>query len=484
MRRWDKAAWWTAAALAGGALFFYRLGDMGMVGPDEPRYAAVARQMAQTSDWVTPRLWGQPWFEKPPLLYWMTAAAFHLGLGPDWGPRLPVACLSALFLLFFYWRMRAEFGPAAAGYGTTVLATSAGWVGFSHAAVFDVPLAATLGAGMLCLLGWVERGERRGLAAFAGLVGLSTLAKGLVGPVLAVLAVLAWGARMGWRQLGALARPAPALAFAAVALPWYVWCYARNGKVFLEEFIWQHHLARFGGGLDHNQPVWFFLPVLAAGLLPWTPLYSRLGEAWVWRERRPFFLLAWAGATVVFFSLSRDKLPGYVLPAMPALAALAGLALARESKPGLALPLSGLLLGLLAPGSAVLPAALARGLGEAMGQARFPLQAMVAVGVIAVVVWRAEHAGWRSLAIAAVALAAVVGYVGIKRDAFEAIDRMAGTRWLWREAQPHRDALCLGQVRRHVEYGMQYYAGAPLPRCESTPLPYRVENDGIVLSSK
>ena len=84
-------------------LYFFRLGGAGLVGPDEPRYAWIGRAMAQTGDWVTPRLWGQPWFEKPALLYWLTGAAFRLGLGPDLAPRLPVALVSVGFLCFYWW---------------------------------------------------------------------------------------------------------------------------------------------------------------------------------------------------------------------------------------------------------------------------------------------------------------------------------------------------------------------------------------------
>src|SRR5271169_5098846 len=84
-------------------LFFHNLTGVGLLGPDEPRYASIGREMARSGDWLTPRLWGQPWFEKPPLVYWMTAAAFRAGLSEDLAPRLGVALLALGFLLF-YWR--------------------------------------------------------------------------------------------------------------------------------------------------------------------------------------------------------------------------------------------------------------------------------------------------------------------------------------------------------------------------------------------
>ncbi len=461
---------WTAAALGAFFLFFYRLDGLGLIGPDEPRYAAVARAMADSGDWVTPRLWGEPWFEKPALLYWMTAAAFRLGLGPELGPRLPVACLSVAFLGFFYWRLRTEFGAPAAAYAAAVLATSAGWVGYSHAAVFDIPLAATFGAAMLLLMT-----GRAGIACGA-LLGASMLAKGLAGPALAGLTL----AVCGRQALREALRPAAAAGFAAAAGPWYLWCALRNGRPFLEEFFWKHHVQRFAAGaLEHNQPVWFFLPVLAAGLLPWTPLY---GAVRVSADRRCRFLLTWAAVTLVFFSLSRDKLPGYILPALPPLAALAGVTLAGRDKPlGGWLAACGALLGLAPVAVAVLPEALNTGLGRALGQIRPPVSALAGGGALALGVWLAERRGRRTLAVALLCAASAAGYVWIKDAAFDAIDRRAGARRLWVEAEPHRSEVCLGSLRRSLAYGLQYYAGGPLPECTAQPRRYRVEESGVVL---
>jgi 4-amino-4-deoxy-L-arabinose transferase-like glycosyltransferase len=487
--------------------------------------------MAQSGDWVTPRLWDQAWFEKPALLYWMQAAAFRLGLGEDLAPRLPVACLSVAFLVFFYWRLRGEFGASAAAYAAMILATSAGWVAYSHAAVFDIPLAATLSAAMLLLLPWVEQGDRRNLTAFGVLLGLSMLAKGLAGPALAALTLLAWafspsrdckgvphghrattqdenvepppdqldaptgrpgqGARRGpggpphiyrGADLRDFLNPAPIAAFLLVAAPWYILCWARNGTPFLTDFFWKHHVARFAAGaLEHNQPIWFFLPVLALGLLPWTPLYLTVAWSDVWRERRPRFLLTWATVTLVFFSLSRDKLPGYILPALPPLAALAGLALARAGRPARAgLALSALSLGLVPAAASLLPEALNTGLRQALAGLEVNRAVLLAAAALVFAVWRAE----RSRAVALVAVAAVAGYVWIKQTTFPAIDRQAGSRALWEQARPHGEEVCLGDVRRNLAYGLNYYAGRRLPDCEDQPQRYRIEDRQVVLSSE
>ncbi|MBI3664788.1 MAG: glycosyltransferase family 39 protein [Acidobacteria bacterium] len=470
---------WIAALPAAYFLFFFELTGMGLVGPDEPRYAWIGRAMAQSGDWVTPRLWGEPWFEKPALLYWMTAAGFGTGLGDDWAPRLPAALLSMAFLLLFYFRLKAEFSPRAAGYASAVLATSAGWVAYSHAAVFDLPLSAAFGAAMLLLLPALERPKEKNLVAFAALLGISALAKGLVGPVLAGLTLLCWTARRGTRLVRDLARPWPLLAFAATAVPWFALCYARNGPVFLEEFFWRHHFARYlAGALEHNQPLWYFLPVTAGFLLPWTPLVALLGRAGLWREPRAYFLASWAAVTLVFFSLSQDKLPAYVLPALPALAALAGIALADQRPARVALVVCAALLALAPAAAAGLPTALESGLLGALKQARFSWPAFAVVAALCVGVWAAERAGRRAAAVAGIALCAVAGYAWIKHSAFPAIDRRAGTRTFWRQVEAQRDSICLGQLRRHVVYGLSYYAGRRLPSCEEAPMPLRVESDG------
>src|SRR6516225_6292517 len=130
---------WLALPLA-YFLYFFGLSASGLLGPDEPRYAAIGREMARSGDWITPRLWGHPWFEKPALLYWMTGTAYRLGFGPDTAPRVMVALLSVAFLVLFYIVVRREFSCLAAGLATSILATSAAWIGFSQVGVTDLPL--------------------------------------------------------------------------------------------------------------------------------------------------------------------------------------------------------------------------------------------------------------------------------------------------------------------------------------------------------
>ncbi len=261
--------------------------------------------MAATGDWITPRLWGQPWFEKPALLYWMTAAGFKLGLGPDLAPRLPVALASVAFLIYFFFVLRREFGERAAWYSATILATSAGWLAYSHVAITDLPMSAAFAAAMLAILARAREpgaSSRRWIIAGA-MLGLAVLAKGLVPLVLFIPAL--WFLRRQIRDL--------ALLFGAaivIAAPWYVLVTLRNGRPFLEEFFWKHHFSRFlASALQHGQPFWFYIPVLLAGLFPWTPLFALLFQRRFYDDRRAQFLLAWLAWGFLFFSDLAQQAP-------------------------------------------------------------------------------------------------------------------------------------------------------------------------------
>ncbi len=346
------------------ALYLADLAGMGMVQPDEPRYADVGRAMARSGDWITPRLWGQPWFEKPALLYWMTAAGFRLGLGPDLAPRLPVAILSVLFMSFFWWRLKLDWDQRAASYATAMLATSAGWLTYSHVAVTDLPLAAFFSAAVLLSLSWIARGQRDNLPAAAACLGLAALAKGLV-PLVLFLPVLA----IGWKRLRDWFRPGPLLAFSACALPWYILCTIRNGSAFLKVFFLQQQFERFRSQtLQHVQPPWFYVPIFLVLLYPWFPLIvfpSVVFPEGVRQDLRVRTLAAVVVFGFVFFSASVNKLPGYLIPLMPSAFALLGLGLSRSRHSAVAVVAPILLLGALPSISEIAPHVLAsHGLGR------------------------------------------------------------------------------------------------------------------------
>ncbi len=469
---------WTLFAMAAWLLFFDATGLRGLIGPDEPRYASVAREMWRSGDWITPRLAGEPWLEKPALLYWMGAAALALGVELDQATRLPVAALSCAFLVFFHWRLRRVFDDTTADISTAVLLTSGGWAAFSQVGVFDLPLTATVSAALLLLLEWVaDPADKRRLPWFGALLGASMLAKGLAGPAVATMAALGVCSLRGiwpvardlihWRTLGP---------FLAVCGPWYLLCYAANGQAFVDEFLWRHHVLRLiSPEIQHVQPFWFYLPVLAGALLPWTPLVLALPWRRLWDDPRTRFVLLWTAGTLLFFSASTNKLPGYILPALPPAAVLIGLRLRFPPTPRAALTAAALLLGLLPLAAAVLPEALASGLPRAWppDDLSWSLGALPAL-VVGVVAW-AAWTGRRQLAVGALVLAAVLGLSALKRSVFPQLDAVAGARGLL--DQTPLDSVCVGEVRRHVLYGVDFYSDRQIPACSQSPRPYRIEGD-------
>lgn len=448
-------------------LMVFGIDSVGLLSVDEPRYAAIGREMAYSGDFVTPRLWGEAWFEKPPLLFWMIGAATWLGLDDEWAVRLPVALLSIGFVALLYGVARREFGPPAALYSSVMLASSAGWMAYSQIGATDLPLAATFGAAVLLGLPWAARGEKRGLKWAGAMFGLAVLAKGLVAPALSL--PLLWFGRRRLKELG----PCAAVA-CAVALPWYALCYAVHGSVFLQELIWKHHVERFSSGaLQHEQPFWFYIPVLAAGLLPWTPALAALRWRTVWGDVRLRILAAIAAWGFVFFSAATNKLPGYLLPLLPPVAILAGVALAQLRKAGLVLAVCAALLSLIPVTASILPEALLHGLSRARSWNVAPWGFLPPAGV-AIIVWALERERRRDWAVTVLFVAVVAGVLYLKVKSYPVLDEEVSARGLWRRIAPVREQVCIGEVGRHWEYGLNYYAVQPLPRCQEQPREWRL----------
>ncbi|MDP8980522.1 MAG: glycosyltransferase family 39 protein [Acidobacteriota bacterium] len=449
---------WLLAIAAAGALFclyFFGLTDTGLLGPDEPRYAAIGRDMARNHDWITPRLWGDPWFEKPPLLYWMTALGFACGLDQDLAPRLPVALLSVAFLAFFWFAVRREFEERVAWFAAGILATSAGWLAFSLVAVTDLPLAACFSAAMLMLIG-----DRRRPIWAGVFLGAAVLAKGLVPLVLIVPAL--WFLRKRPIEILSISGAA-----ALIAMPWYLAVTILHGRAFLDEFLWKHHLGRFlTPDLQHVQPWWYFLPVLLAGLFPWTPTLFLILKKRVYDDPRTRFLLAWLAWGLVFFSCSRNKLPGYILPLLPAAALLIGIALAHAGRAAAwTLAAAAAFLALIPVIQDILPRALLSGLTRAPFQ--FPLAALFPALGLAALCFLLERSGRRALAVALICGIVTVSVVLIIRQTVPGLDHMVSARAFWRSQQATGKALtiCVDSENRSWRYGLDYYAGRQVLDC-------------------
>jgi 4-amino-4-deoxy-L-arabinose transferase-like glycosyltransferase len=438
-------------------LYLFDLGRVGFLGPDEPRYASIGREMARSRDLITPRLDGQPWFEKPPLLYWMTAMGRALRLPDEWASRLPVVLMSIAFLVFFFQTIQREFSDRVAITAATILATCAGWIAFSFAAVTDLPMTATFAAAMLIAI--FETRSERGYWAGA-LLGLSILAKGLVPVALfAPTFLIARGKRLTMLA-GCI----------AVAAPWYLACGLRNGSAFWQDLIWKQHFERyFTPALQHVQHFWYYGPILLAGLFPWTPLVALLARRKTYDDVRVRFLGAWFVYALVFLSISQNKLPGYVLPLLPALAVMLAAGL-EKTGPHLKWWLSAsalMLIGLPAI-VAALPDALLSGIRRAPVVFTPALPFVAVAGLVWWLAWRERTI----LAVLATGLAVAASVVYVKVKTFPVLDDRVSVRAFWRTNSVQAGAACVDPgVRRELVYGLNYYASHPFAECSAESQP-------------
>ena len=418
--------------------------------------------MARSGDWITPRLWGVPWFEKPALLYWMTGVGSLLGLGPENAPRLPVALTAFALIVWMFRYLKPRVGCGIGLHSAILLAGTVGWLGFGSVGVTDVPLTTSL---TVCLLLVVFGGPAWLAGAF---LGLAVMAKGLV-PVALFLPVVWWLYRK--QRLGDL------LWICGICLliagPWYAAMTVRFGRAFIDEFIVKHHFARaVSDSIQHVRPVWFYVPALAGAMLPWTGLLPFVFQGKVLKDDRMRFLAIWALFGFVFLSLVRNKLPGYILPLVPVLCILIAAALEDFEWTGVILAVTSAVLvtfGLIV--MPALPQLIKEGWTRtSMGGVRAAyVFAGVAVGFC---VWWIARAKRTTLALCAVCAIGFAGLLGIKSGPMAGeIDRFATSRPLSMTAP--KDG-CVHPADRDLRYGLSYYWKFEVPECDDDTLDKRI----------
>ena len=485
-----------------GFLFFYGLGSFGLLGADEPRYAQIAREMLNRSDWVTPILLGKPWLEKPVLYYWQAMISFRLAGVSDQAARLPAAFDASLLILGIYFFLR-RFRPGSELDGALIAASCVGVIGFAHAAATDMPLAATFGIALLAWYAWYESGRRGYLLLSYIFLALGTLAKGPVAPALAGAIVFLFAAvKRDWRVLvRSLWLPGLA-AYLIVALPWYVAVQLRNPE-FFRFFILEHNLTRFSQDVyHHRQPFWYYLPIFLLAVTPWAVLLiAAVGERLrlIWNEGKEaftssddswaLFLLLWMFVPILFFSASQSKLPGYILPAVPAGALLVADHLAGRRNMALdgqstangkrfSSPFAiahGALCGLLIFAAfSVAKVIISHRLRFESGTyTTGAIAAVVAIGIAVTLLSRAGLRLLRPLTLFVV----VVGIAVVIRTAAPVIDATQSARPIAEsiESFSHDPVpVALFHVSRVQEYGLEFYLNRSTPKYE----------DGIVPASE
>ena len=309
------------------AVLLYPCMSFHLLEPDESRYAEIPREMLERGELVVPLLQGEPYLDKPPLLYWLTAGSYRLFGVSEAAARLPTALAVHATLLLVYLFGRRSLGERSAFLGALALMLAPGFLSLGRLMILDGLLTLWTTLGLLAAFEAV-RGGRLHWAWWltaAAACGLGVLTKGPIALVL-VLPPLWFYRRLSGRGVGL--HVVPLLGFLAivfaVALPWYAaLCWRIPG--FVRYFFWEHHVVRFLSSFAHEHGVWFYAPVLLLGLLPMSllvvPFFRFLGttDEAISRSRPAelgYHLLA-GGWCVLFFSISSCKLPTYIMPALP-----------------------------------------------------------------------------------------------------------------------------------------------------------------------
>ena len=359
---------WIFFAIIIVAIYFFGL-TIPLLGPDEPRYAQVAREMFQRNDWITPTLGGFDWFEKPVLLYWLQIASYKIFGVTEFAARFGSA-LFGLGTIFALWILGKNYPQINtdrhgsenqepgiknqepktefANWLALIAASSIGLIAFSRGASFDIILTFPMTASLVSFFIFDLTQRRKNaktqrnfnffpLALFYFFIGVALIAKGLVGIVLPFGVVAFYYI---------LSRKFPPKTFLVsliwgtilsllVASAWYLPMYQANGWKFIDEFFIQHHFQRYTSNkYQHPQPFYFFLWVLPLMTIPWLPFFfiaiwkqikNLISKFKTQDQSRQFsasplhlFSISWLIVPLVFFSFSGSKLPGYILPALPA----------------------------------------------------------------------------------------------------------------------------------------------------------------------
>jgi len=317
--------------------YFGPIGSMTLQEPDEVRYAEIPREMLESGDWVTPRLNYVKYFEKPPLLYWLTAINFRCFGISEFVARLWPVWFAIAGIVMISVVGRAMFGGWVGAAAAAILAATPYYFGLGQFLTLDMPLSAlltlALGSFWFAYTSTAARHREAWVLACYAATALAVLTKGpvavvLTGGIIILFLLLQW-------NLGALRwllSPLGILLFLAIALPWFVLVTLRNPE-FLRFFVVDQHFTRYLNPNEHKETFLFFVPIICGGMLPWTAfwfcapdLMKRFGQQ-LWRRRlsaATLYCLVWSGTVFLFFSSSGSKLGTYVLPMVGPLAILAG----------------------------------------------------------------------------------------------------------------------------------------------------------------
>ncbi len=311
-------------------IFFHGLGNYALWDPDEGRIGVIAKEMLASGNWMTLTKNGVPYYDKPVLYFWLVALCLKLFGLSELAVRLPSALAASLTVGFVSLWGSVSGGLKRGLWSGLILATSVEFVFLGRLGKMDMVFTFFFTAALLFFLWW--RGQGKGsIWPFYLFLGLASLAKGPVGALLPFLIVgISLAIEKRWDLLRKMHLLWGVGLMLFVSGPWYLMAAMRDPE-YIRTFLWDHNVLRFfilEKGIHHPQPIYFFIPVLLVGFLPWSfflpPILHHL-----WERRRDdgreerLFLVVWAATVLLFFSLARNKLGTYILPLFPPLALLA-----------------------------------------------------------------------------------------------------------------------------------------------------------------
>lgn len=298
--------------------FWWRLGALGLIDPDEPFYAQTAREMVQSGDWVTPQIYGAPQFEKPIFYYWLVAGSFKALGETEFAGRMPTAVFATALVLLVWWFGSRVWNPRAGFLGALVLATGLEFCVMSRLMLTDIPLATFIAASVFCYWLAARHEAERDKWMFWHLVwgGFAVLTKGPLGSLVTVMATVAFSLGMK-RSLHFRGRGFwwGVAAWAVIVVPWYGAMFAWHAQPFWEEFFIRDNWLRvIRAEHPSNNHIWYYPGLLFLGSLPWMPAVAlTVRRAWgrLREDEAAFFQWCWLLTSLVFLTICQSKIPSY-----------------------------------------------------------------------------------------------------------------------------------------------------------------------------
>ncbi|MDR0632415.1 MAG: glycosyltransferase family 39 protein [Holosporaceae bacterium] len=339
----DKIVWYRgmkgifSLAVVLAFFFSYEMGNRHFADPDEGRYVEIPREMVVSGDYVTPKLNGLKYFEKPPLFYWMQAVAMKIFGINETSMRLWVVVFAILGCLGVFFVGAKRYSDAVGLVSSGILATNILYYAHSRLIILDLVTSVLMSGTLWCFfLSFVGKNPPKSQKFYIVFMyvfaTLACLTKGLIGAVLPGVIALLWIAwTKNWSKIKEILYIPGILVFFAIFLPWHILISLRN-KEFLHFYFVVEHFLRYTSTIHNRyQPIWFFIPILLVGLLPWTgftliSISNSCKKAFSRNQENAFFV-CWIFGVLCFFSLSNSKLIPYILPILPPLTLITGITL-------------------------------------------------------------------------------------------------------------------------------------------------------------